>query len=481
MCSIKIKDSILLLLPFLQIISCKKQLKVDSPVFTTNKEIVYKSDASAAAALDGIYTSMSAGSLWRLSPYTGLSSDELTLHSSVRDVIHLAYYKNALTASSSANYTGDSWNLLYNYIYLCNEALEGLTAATELTTSVKTQLTGEAKFIRAFSYFYLLNLYGDVPYTTSTDYKANSILNKTSTEEIYNKIIIDLIDAKSLLSSNYLDGLVINITSDRVRPTKWAAAALLARIYLYTAQFNKAELESTEVISNTALFSLPALNETFLRNSQEAIWQLQPVNYAQAVYDASYFVVPATGFNQSQPVYLSDRLLSAFEAGDSRRTVWVDSVNLGGTFYHYVYKYRQNLPSPSATEFKMILRLSEQYLIRAEARIRQSGKINDGINDLNVLRTRARGTSGIDPLPELPLNMEINDAVDAVAHERQVELFTEWGDRWLNLKRTGKINEVMSVVTPEKGGIWNSNWQLYPIPYTDIQQDPNLKQNEGYN
>jgi hypothetical protein len=71
--------------------------------------------------------------------------------------------------------------------------------------------------------------------------------------------------------------------------------------------------------------------------------------------------------------------------------------------------------------------------------------------------------------------------LNAIYHERQVELFTEWGHRWFDLKRTGNLNAVMTAVAPAKGSTWSSYMQLMPIPPTDIMADPNIKQNQGYN
>jgi hypothetical protein len=72
--------------------------------------------------------------------------------------------------------------------------------------------------------------------------------------------------------------------------------------------------------------------------------------------------------------------------------------------------------------------------------------------------------------------------LSAILHERQVELFTEWGHRWFDLIRTKNATSVMSVVTPLKGGVWNNDGHqlLFPIPLSDLGKDPNLKQNSGY-
>jgi hypothetical protein len=119
----------------------------------------------------------------------------------------------------------------------------------------------------------------------------------------------------------------------------------------------------------------------------------------------------------------------------------------------------------------MMLRLAEQYLIRAEARGQQNN-ISGAQADLNVIRNRAG-------LPNTTAATQ-SDLLSAILHERQVELFTELGQRLLDLKRTNNVDNVMRVVTPLKGGTWNSNWQLYPVPVSDIQKNPALVQNSGY-
>src|SRR5690606_34963325 len=86
-------------------------------------------------------------------------------------------------------------------------------------------------------------------------------------------IISDLQQAKDLMADNYQ-------TSNRVRPNKSAANALLARVFLYTKDWGKAESAATEVLTNSQYELLDDLNSVFLANSREAIWQLQPVNIA---------------------------------------------------------------------------------------------------------------------------------------------------------------------------------------------------------
>lgn len=460
---------------------CKKLVEVDAPITSTSQENVYSSDATAIAAVTGMYTSMSQNNnlLASADGFTGmsfassLSADELTLYDLSRMNLN-AYYVNGLDALTNAS---GFWVIYYQYIFYANSAIEGLNSSAGLTPSVKQQLLGEATFIRAFCYFYLVNLFGDVPLVTTSDYKVNAVLSRSPVAKVYEQIINDLKSAQGLLSDNYLDPTLLSPTTERVRPTKWAADALLARTYLYTKNYPDAEVQADSVISNSSLFSLDSLNMTFLANSTETIWSLQPVNDFPSANtgEGNLFVLPSTGPDAANyPVYLSNTVLNSFEPNDERRLVWVDSVVADGITYYFPFKYTQGAGTSTTLEYSIIFRLSEQFLIRAEAKAQQ-GNVPGSQSDLNTIRTRAglAATTANDQ-PSL---------LSAILHERQVELFTEWGHRWLDLKRTGSVDSVMSIATPLKsGGLpWQSYQQLYPVPQVEINLDANLKQNPGYN
>jgi len=460
--------------------SCKKLVQVDAPVTSTNASNVYSTDATAASVLTGIYTNLSLsifsqGGLTSMSLFGGLSADELRLYPGSPSVSIAAYFTNGLTNSNTMG--TDFWNKIYPVIFYCNSALEGLNGSASLTPTVKQELTGEAKFVRAFCYFYLVNLYGDVPLALSSDSKVNAVLARTAKAQVYQQIVSDLKDAQSLLSQQYVGSDAISPKMERTRPTQWAATALLARVYLYTGDWVDAEAQASTVIGNTSLFSLAKLNSVFLKNSTEAIWQLQPVLTTPSnTQDGAMFILPTAGPNiTSNPVFLSNNLLDSFEANDLRRANWVDSVTVGATTYFYSYKYKNPGTSSGVTEYTMVFRLAEQYLIRAEARVKQNN-LTGAIEDLDQVRNRA----GLPLVSVTNPGITQSPLLDAILHERQVELFTEWGHRWLDLKRTGKADAVMSVATPQKGGVWNSNWQLYPISLTELQKDPNLVQNASY-
>ena len=174
---------------------------------------------------------------------------------------------------------------------------------------------------------------------------------------------------------------------------------------------------------------------------------------------------------------MSSQLQNAFEPNDARFSNWLGTFTTTTapiTTYHFANKYKvSSLSSTIAvTEYPIVMRLAEQYLIRAEARAQQNN-IGGAGTDLNTIRTRA-GLGATTASGQA-------DMITAILHERQVELFTEWGHRWFDLKRNDKLNTVMGVVAPTKGGTWSSFKQLMPIPPADILADPNIIQNQGYN
>lgn len=460
--------------------SCKKLVEIDPPATSLTTLSAFNDDYAATAVMTGHYASLSSGdiSIYGFAGYfkfTGLSSDELTLWSNYTYPGYSDYYNNNLYALAGGSAGSECWP--YFQIYECNTVIENVNISKGLNTSVKNQLLGEAKFMRACYFFYLLNLYGDIPMPLSTDIKINTQLNRTSKDKVYQQIIADLKEAEVLLSSDYLDGGLRKYTAtvQRVRPTKWAAMALLARTYLYTKDYANAEIVASNLITNNSLFNLSPLNDVFKANSKEAIWQLQTVNAGMNTGDGDFFVLNSTGPDDTRPLYLSETLLNAFEPGDARKTIgnWINSVTVLGTTYYFPFKYKLGIGSTPGQEYIMMFRLGEQYLIRAEARA-MLGNVSGARDDLFSIRRRAGLADGT-----LIANDQ-SSLMTAVMHERQVELFTEWGHRWFDLKRTGMVDAVMNVEAPKKGGTWQTTDQLYPLPYDDLQKDKNLTQNPGY-
>jgi hypothetical protein len=454
---------------------CKKFVQVPPPDSGIVGATVYTQNATAAAVLTSIYTNMSDGSNLMSEGYNsigylcGLASDELKSYTNIAPFP--SFYSNSLIASQF-NYF---WKEIYQEIYVANAAIEGLSTSTSLDSGLKAQLMGEAFFIRAFYHFYAVNLFGNVPLVTTTNYQVNSLITQTSSSIVYNQIIADLSMAQGLLSGNYLDPTNA-VTSDRIRPNKWAATAMLARVYLYRSNWDSASVEATEVINSGMYNLLSDLDQVFLINSNEAIWQLQSVSPGVNTWDGYYYILtsrPGTGRFYAA---MSSDLVNSFEANDNRMSNWIGQFTSGGTNYYYPFKYKmgtRNINNP-ITEYSTVLRFAEQYLIRAEAEA-ENGNLSGAAADLNIIRNRA-GLANTSAQTQ-------SDLLTAIYHERQVELFTEWGHRWFDLKRTEVIDTLMGSpgnVCQSKGGNWSSNWELFPIPETELQVNPNLLQNPGY-
>jgi hypothetical protein len=455
--------------------SCKKFIEVEAPYTSFNGENVYTTDATAISAVTALYTKLgyADASVNRPSYYLGLSSDELTLFSGSNSQELVGLYTNDLTAAAAPSL----WSQFYPNIYLANAAIESLMKSNSLTPEVNQQLLGEVKFMRAFYYFYLVNLYGDVPLVLTTDYKQNTLMTRTSATVVWQQIISDLKEAKDLLNTNYVGADVISTsaTTERVRPNKSTASALLARSYLYNQDWANAEAQANDVIGTVSLYDTVSLSNAFVKNpiiNKEAIWQIQSTTTGWNTNDARVFILPATGPSPgSYPFYLNKRLVNSFEAGDNRRSSWIKGIKVGVDSFYYAYKYKSAILNAPVIEYITVFRLAELYLIRAEARA-QLGDIAGAKADLNLIRARAR-------LSSTSANTK-DELIIAILKERRVELFGEWGLRWFDLKRTNTADLVMSVETPLKGGAWQGIDKFYPIPLNELIANPNLTQTPGY-
>lgn len=468
------KKSVLYILSYGLLLSgggCRKFSEVSPPSTSLAAATVYGSNATASAAVTGIYFSMSTNSVGGgthgITALLGLSADEFNLYSNATDMLISQAYVNALLSTNAPS----MWNDLYNIIYQANSAIEGILNSQGVSADMKNQLIGESEFIRAFCYFYLVNLYGNVPLVLTTNYQENQTISRDPQQQVYQQMISDLLDAKGKLSNNYLsyNGSVSTV---RIRPNSAAATALLARVYLYTDSLSNAVKAANEVIGNSAFILDSNLNNVFVSTSQEAIWQLQAPYPGSNTPDGGVFLINMFGGPSGfYPYLLADPIVFGFEPGDLRRVNWIDSMVVGGSTYYFPYKYKLYYTGQPATEYATLLRLGEQYLIRAEAKA-EAGDLNGATSDLNAVRKRA----GLG-MTSATTQQQI---LAAIMRERRFELFTEYGHRWLDLKRTGQVDSVMNLVTPTKGGSWASTAQWYPIPILDIETDPKMQQNQGY-
>ena len=434
--------------------SCKKYLEVDGPREQLLNEDAFIDDKTADATATGMYTRL-IGNISSLMRISNMTADAIV--DRFNSVGSQPMVNNALKADDVN--VNAAWINLYQVLYAANAILEALETSPGISEVKKQQLRGEARFTRAFAHFMLVNFWGRVPYITTTDVVVTSRASRMPVDEVYANIIADLKQAQTLLPVSYP-------TAGRARPNQAVATALLASVYLYKQDWVNAETESAKLIVNTA-YLLPAdLNTVFLRSSTETIWQLNTVNGFTT--DGATYVV-ASG----APLYIfRDELMNAFEANDKRKINWVKTVTVSAVTYNSPYKYKARVlvttpPVPPAEDL-IIFRLAEQYLIRAEARAKQDN-LAGAINDLDMIRSRAG-------LPVTNSSITKTDLLLAIEKERRVELMAEMYHRWFDLKRTNRADAVFGALKPA----WVATAVLYPIPYLDLQRNPNMVQNPGY-
>lgn len=447
--------------------ACNKLVEVPVPKSELVTPSVFSDPATATAALLSIYSRMNDPNLHGFMVMTcGVLGDEFSNFSS--EPSDVSIYSNDMDALNAC--PSNLWNTPYTLIFQANAVLEGANSSNRLDAKVKQQLAGEALFARSFWLYYLTSFWGDVPVPVSTDYNVNRLLPRTDARQVLQIIATDLLTAEGMVDDKYMNASSSVATTDRVRPNKAAVRALLARVYLALGDFVNAERYASLVIDD-ARYKLTGLNEVFLTNSAEAIWQImQPVAAAnQATYEGQDFVLNSI----PSKVAISPRFMQDFETGDERFSNWVGSYTneINGLSYLFVNKYKLRV-SATPAERTTVLRLAEQHLIRAEARA-QLGNQKGAAGDLTLIRKRA-GLKG-----------EFKEAgkqetLAAVAHERKMELFGEWGHRWIDMKRMNIIDQVMGKETPLKGGQWQIYKRLWPVPEIERRSNANLSQNAGY-
>ena len=436
--------------------SCKKFVDIGSSPLQVETEKIFADEQAATSAMMGLYGQLNSGILISFNGaftlYPALSADEMYITGSNANAEQ--FFSNLLLSTNSVVQTS-FWTTIYKYIYHANAVLEGLKNSANLTEDFKQKLGAEARVMRALCYFYLVNVFGDTPLILYTDYQQSMVMPRIGKSEVYNAMKDDLVYAKMFLPIGYQ-------SPGRARPNKYTAAALLARIYLYMGSWSEAETEADFVIASGSYPLLSDLNQVFLIGSGETIWSIARDN-ANTGEGAGF--IPASS-SVKPPYAFTDTLLKSFEISDKRKLNWMKANVVAGTSYYYPFKYKSRTQTP-ITESIVVLRSAEQYLIRAEARLRL-GKNDSARVDINRIRTRAG-------LPALA-TVNTDSLNKALEKERQTELFAEWGHRWFDLKRTNRAIVHLPALKP----FFQSNAQLFPIPYNELQRNVYLEQNPGY-
>lgn len=431
---------------------------------------VFTSDKLATSARSGLFSSLALSSTQSqsLTIYSSLQADDLLYLSNV--VALQEFNNNSYSAISTSQ--GTLFTEWYAVIYRANAIIEGLSNSTGTSENIRKLYTAEARFVRAYCYFNLLNSFGEVPLALSTNPNVTAFLPKTSTANVYAQIIADLTDAKANLLADYS-----STANDRVGVNRFVAAGLLARVYLFTGNYAAAEENASEVIASSLYSLIPKANAgtgLFVKNSAECIWQMSPPVTATNGYtsEGSAFIPASFTPVLSFSYRLDPKFTALFEANDIRGQSWINRTTFSDDTYSIPFKYKYpSQPTALAagvTENQLVMRLAEQYLIRAESRTRIGTNLSGALSDLNAIRARAGAT--------VSTAATVQPLLDDIALENRKEFFCEQAFRWFNLKRTDQADAVIGALKAS----YSPHAKLLPIPQTAIDANPNLTQNPGY-
>jgi hypothetical protein len=341
-----------------------------------------------------------------------------------------------------------------------NQLIANLEGNQNFNEAFRNSRLGQARFIRAFSYFNLVRMFGALPYREepSTSIEPEKVNQpRLAAAEVYQRIVQELQQAETELSGS-------GRGSGIFRVSEMAVKALLARVYLYQQNYQQAAAKATEVIA--AGYQL-APGDRYLsifletESTEEIIFSIDYVS-DQARNTLAEYTQPTARFE----VGLTQEAFNAYDPVDVRKgTVVRQNGNI-----LFLNKYNDIV---NQSDNLIVLRLAEMYLIRAEALNALAYQPNGPAFDaLNVVRTRA----GLEQLEEADLPNQ-NAFALAVSEERRRELIGE-GHRWFDLIRNNRALEELQ----EKNTINNQNQLLFPVPQSEIDtnQHPEMQQNPGY-
>lgn len=406
-------------------------------------------------------------------------------------------YNNVITPDNSFA----SWANLYSAINRINNVITFVPGIVDkdqaFTPLERDRIMGEAYFLRALCYFYLVRVFGDVPIITepSVDAAQNFKVGQSSAQDVLKFIDEDLTKARATIRVSYG-----NNTASRGRATVAAVRALLVDVSMWRAGFyNQAEYYQVaadtaqaiiaNTLPNTPAYRLLVGRDWFTMfgtgNTQESIFELQydfgnqEFNGLQITYAGGdgqfWFDIAQTYLGNWTSSDVRGRGATYFKArsgywsGPTKNMIWkyigtvVDTTSADANNSNY------RIDTKSYANF-IIYRLADIILLRAEALNRISnGGSQEAINLLNMIRTRA----GIPPT-SLTTSDSMRDIERAIIAERGLELAVE-GKRWFDLMRTDLVNE-LTENTVLKGNGW-----FLPVHRTELVLNPNLKQNPYYN
>lgn len=468
--------------------SCNKDFLTQVPetIRTTNN--VYRTSSDFYTATVGAYSTFKHNGLYGTA---GSSSALLNLGEVVSDNTDFGATRAVSNVSTfelkdfnfslTNTYFSSAWTGHYIGIARANTILARLPNAS-FDAGLKTRFEAEAKFLRSLFYFNLVRLFGDVQLVTTetTDPNEGYNIPRTAAAKVYDQIISDLTFAETNLPATIP-------TAEAGRASRWAAKALLGKVYLTQKDYAKAASKLNEVITSgqfnvtantyTSVFS----NTTSFASNKDVILAVQyksgQIGQGSSIWSANLpWNVGGTAFGVSGGsgegfMRPTADMVAAYERGDVRLPASIATSYQNGAITvneRYVVKYKQmgTIAGDADIDFP-ILRYADVLLMYAEA-LNEQGQMATAVPFINQVRTRAG-------LPNLSATISQNDLRLAIEHERRVELAFE-GQRWFDLVRTGRYLPVMT----SKGYAVKEFHKLFPIPQREIDLNSLLTQNPGY-
>jgi hypothetical protein len=339
----------------------------------------------------------------------------------------------------------DVWNNAYEVINQANIVIDNIEIISD--ADKKNRIEGEAKFLRALNYFELIQAFssGDqgVPLRTTgiLDYAIDLSAARAVSSAVYDLIISDLTTASSKLPAD-----------NDVFADKYAAEALLARVYLYQGNFPAARDAAHNVIENSghALASSYARAFNNDMDGPEDIFAFQVTSQTGDNALITYYASEGNG-GRGGDITINDEYVALFGgSSDERANFFYISPENGGRLTSKYTNQFGNVP---------ILRLAEMYLIRAEANLEAGTSTgNSPADDVNIVRARS-GAANLSSVTKAD-----------ILEERQRELGFE-GFFIHDVRRTkGTV-----------GGLsWDNDKLVFPIPQSEMDTNPDMDQNPGY-
>ncbi len=440
--------------------ACESLIEVDYPTNQLGTTQVFEDVQTSNAALARLYASLrdrsviSGDGYVGTGPTLGLYTDDLDYFSTSAESQYIMDISlNQLQETNTV--IKSIWDASYQQIYYANSIIYGAENSVVLSVNDKKRIRGEAILVRSLVYFYLQQLFDDIPYTTSLNYEYNRNISKTDATALLEQLETDMTEAVGLLEEDYRN-------VERIYPNRKVAQLLLARIYLTVHKYEQAEQIARAILQSPLYEFEEDIHEVFHKSGKHVLWQIKPQISGDAVREATFYY-----FIDSAPrgCALSQTLIDSFSDDDLRKEVWMAEVTFNENSWYRPYKYKNR--SNNTNEYSIVFRLEEIYFIMAEALAKQN-RFDEALPYLNATRVRA-GLTAFSSLSGEAFTEEF-------LTEKRREFFTESGHRFLDLKRWGRLNE-LSRVKPN----WEDYKKVWPLPQNELLLNPNLyPQNTGY-